>query len=203
MFIRLVAGVKILLGFGSLIAVYLYAVLNFPEWKELGSVRDYWYATVSAFMGAVIGIFWAEYKFYMRLRKRVKKNLELLEESINFNIYLLGVGFTQIKSGKIQNFPLDSITLNERIGRLVDLLPVGIRERLNWERFQLEHLIKKVDYINLRHPTTDKGIKVELSEVNDLLSHLNKTQNSLRKLGKEVSELRDTYQSSEMDGLLR
>lgn len=161
--------------------------LSVADW--IFSWRDYWFATVSAVIGVLIGIFLTRWRFKKDAVILRSRRIESLKQALKFNIRLLDDSLSWIceKHG-LGNFPLDSPTLGDRISACVDDFEPKFLTDLNWERFQLDHLTFKLAQANIKvSSTTDTEMVRHV--LSDLSGHLRQTRANL-------SNLLDTCESN-------
>jgi hypothetical protein len=107
------------------------------------SGKDYWYATVSALLGALIGISWTKRQF-KRLKENEKRRcVSRLRESLQFNVDRLNQAHDQLQGSVFPNYPLDTAQLNHWLTEAHDLLPAQLLKNLDWHRYQLDHISSK------------------------------------------------------------
>lgn len=160
------------------------------------SPKDYWYATISALIGVIIGIGWAKRKWRLELEadrqalkqnivKAFRSNLGGIDQCIKFL-----TGTPQI----IPNYRLDSLTVSHLLlsGRGL-FHDQGLFDRFNWQRYQLDHINAKLDYLHLYLALTASGGAADAGMVqqhySSLVSHLQITK-------KEISELLEAHEGN-------
>lgn len=158
----------------------MFHIACIPDW--VFSWRDYWFATVSAVIGVLIGIFLTQRRFKKDSIILRSRRVESLKQSLKFNIRLLDDSLSWIcdKHG-LGNFPLDPSTLGDRISACVDDFDPKFLTDLNWERFQLDHLTFKITQTNIKVSSTTDTEKVR-QILSDLSDHLRQTRASLSSL---------------------
>ena len=114
----------------------------------LWSPKDYWYAIVSAFIGAYIGILWTKKQFAVQKEEEKKNCVKRLELCIKFNLERLAQAKTQLENNTVPNYPLDTFQFNHWLAESRDLIAPELVRDLNWQRFQLDHVSSKFVVVN-------------------------------------------------------
>lgn len=109
----------------------------------LWSLKDYWYATVSAVIGAMIGISWTKAQFRRQKLSEKQRCVQRLRESLQFNVERLNQAHGQLQENMFPNYPLDTAQLNHWLTEAHDLLPAELLKNLDWQRYQLDHISSK------------------------------------------------------------
>ena len=112
------------------------------------SVKDYWYAVVSALIGAAIGIGWTIRHFKMQQREASNRCLARLRECLSFNIDRLNQAKGQLEKNEVPNYPLDTVQLNYWLAQSHDIVPADLIRALDWQRYQLDHISSKIVTVN-------------------------------------------------------
>ena len=155
----------------------------------LWSPKDYWYATISALIGVLIGIGWTNRKWKLELEadrqalkqnivKAFRSNLGGIDQAIKFL-----TGTPQI----IPNYRLDSLTISHLLLSGRDLFhDQALFDHFNWQRYQLDHINAKLDYLHIHLALTAStgGIDTGLAhrEYSSLVSHLQTTKSEISQL---------------------
>jgi hypothetical protein len=102
-----------------------------------------------------------------------------------------GLGFLQSKPPTIPNYRLDTVTIGHILLNGRDLFPTDkMFDDFNWQRYQLEHINTKLDYLHLYFSTSGgRPTMVAVHEFDSLVAHLKTTQ-------REISEMLSSYESS-------
>lgn len=109
----------------------------------LWSPKDYWYAVVSAVIGAGIGISWTNGQFRKQRVRDAAKCLSRLRACLAFNIERLNQAIGQLQQNIIPNYPLDTAQLNHWLSQSHGVIPDNLLRSLDWQRYQLDHLSSK------------------------------------------------------------
>src|SRR5260221_7010868 len=132
----------------------------------LWSPKDYWYATISALIGAGIGIAWAKRQWRLKLeaeRQALKQNIVKAFRS-NLGGIDQAIKFLTGTPQKIPNYRLDSLTVSHLLlsGRELFHSP-ELFDHFNWQRYQLDHINAQMDYLHIylaltaSNANTDRG----------------------------------------------
>lgn len=162
----------------------IFSLAYLPDWML--SVKDYWFAFVSAVAGVGIGIWLTERRFAKSETIRKERRIHALLESVRLNLDLIDIAlsFTDLKG--LGNFPMDGATLGARISACVDDLPAGTIKSLNWERFQLDHIAFKVLVANIT--VSNAGhIPTSPTSLSDVSNHLQATKENLTSLSAQIT----------------
>ncbi|QDU13800.1 hypothetical protein CA11_15860 [Gimesia maris] len=111
------------------------------------SWKDYWYATVSALLGSAIGIGFTVWMFNRQLEKEKLRCVDRLKKCVEFNLELLGNAQNQLSADvnrSFPNFPFDTNQFNHWLTQSYDILDEDLFKRLNWQRYQLDHVSYKI-----------------------------------------------------------
>src|SRR5688572_20618389 len=106
--------------------------LNFSEFF-VG--KDYWYAIVSAFIGAMLGIGYTRWDLKRQRRKEQMLCVKRLRECLSFNVDRLNQASDLLQQGKIPNYPLDTGQLNYWLTQSHDILEHDLFASLDWQRY--------------------------------------------------------------------
>lgn len=112
------------------------------------SFKDYWYAVVSAVIGAAIGIGWTIRQFRAQQCRAADRCLARIRECISFNIDRLNQAKGQLKTKVVPNYPLDTAQLNFWLAQSHDILPADLIRAIDWQRYQLDHISTKFVAVN-------------------------------------------------------
>lgn len=158
------------------------------------SPKDYWYATISALIGVIIGIGWAKRQW----RREREADRQALKQNIvkAFRLSLGGIDqcikFLTSAPPIIPNYRLDSLTVSHLLlsGRGL-FHNQELFDQFNWQRYQLDHINAKLDYLHiylaLTASTGSVDTRMAQSEYNSLVSHLHITK-------KEISALLEAHE---------
>ena len=153
------------------------------------SWKDYWYAAVSALIGVVSGIRWADRQWRLKVeadRQALKQNIVKAFRS-NLGGIEQAIKFLTSTPQIIPNYRLDSLTVSHLLLSGRDLFhDQDLFDHFNWQRYQLDHINAKLDYLHLHLALTAStgGIDIELAhrEYSSLVSHLRITQTEISAL---------------------
>ena len=112
------------------------------------SPKDYFYAIISAVIGTLLGIWWARRQFQKQKDEEARQVLSDIVDSLNFNKERSVQAIGQLNSHTIPNYPLDGSRLSSLIQMASGRLPSELIRRLDWHRFQLDHITSKLTVIN-------------------------------------------------------
>ena len=159
--------------------------------RSFFTLKDFFYALFSALTGVIIGVLWAEWKWK---RQYTKENIRLranLVQAFRFNLDRLtqSIGYMKNPQRVVPNFRLDTPIVNHLLfgGRKLFDDP-NLFERFNWQRYQLEHINAKLDYLHTmlaQDPSLSSN--VSQCEYSSVLRHMENTQ-------QEVSDLLSEYE---------
>ena len=124
-------------------SLVLFGCLPAPWLASLFSLENYWYAIVSAVIGAGLGIAWTIRHFRNEQQRARQTCLRRLRASINFNLERLEQARGQLADGIVPSYPLDTAQMNHWIAQAHDFLPEELLRHLDWQRFQLDHISAK------------------------------------------------------------
>jgi hypothetical protein len=110
------------------------------DFSWLWSPKDYWYAIVSALIGAFIGILWTLRHFAQQQARHRVLCLSRLRACLEFNLERLNQARGQLAHDEIPNYPLDTAQLNHWLTESHDFIPQELLRNLDWQRFQLDHI---------------------------------------------------------------
>lgn len=109
---------------------------------------DWFFAFVSALMGTLLGIGFAEIRYSYIGKKQKKLSLDNLYKTLVHVRQLLDQSKRQLtedlKTDGIPNFTLDTSTLLNRISKSEEYISNDLWVRLNGLRYQMEHLNNKL-----------------------------------------------------------
>lgn len=112
------------------------------------SYKDYWYALVSALIGAAIGICWTIRQFKAQQHQAANRCLDRLRKCLSFNIDRLNQAKVQLEKSEIPNYPLDTAQLNYWLAQSHDILAANLIRDIDWQRYQLDHISSKFVTVN-------------------------------------------------------
>ncbi|MBI2511248.1 MAG: hypothetical protein HYV96_04675 [Opitutae bacterium] len=114
----------------------------------LWSPKDYFYAIVSAVIGALLGILWAKLEFAAQQKKEAEKVRLGIIDTLKFNKERAEQANEQLKNGGMPNYPLDGARLSSLILPAHGLLSDELLLRVDWHRYQLDHITSKLAVVN-------------------------------------------------------
>ncbi len=114
----------------------------------LWSLKDYFYATVSACIGAWLGILWAKRQFANQQKKEAEKVRLGIIDTLKFNKERAEQAKELLAKGGMPNFPLDGARLSSLILPAHGLVSNDLLRRLDWHRYQLDHITSKLLVVN-------------------------------------------------------
>ena len=112
-----------------------------PDWML--SFKDYWFAVVSAAIGAAISIAWTIRQFKLEKRSRQNRAMRMLKDCVDFNLERLRQAENQLGDKIVPNYPLDTSQMNYWLTECADILPDTIVRDLDSQRYELDHLSQK------------------------------------------------------------
>lgn len=118
------------------------------ELSWLFSPKDYFYAVVSAGIGAWLGIIWAQSQFKAQKRKEEEKVRVGIVDTLKFNKERATQAKEQLAKGGMPNYPLDGARLSSLILPAHGFIPDKLLRELDWHRYQLEHITAKLFVVN-------------------------------------------------------
>lgn len=153
---------------------------NLDFWWLL-SVKDYWYAVVSAGIGAFIGIKWAKSESKRVFESLAHRNKDLLKTIIDFNLKQLKQIIDGYKedSVEIPSYSLEHQAFSARIEANVDNYSKDLIEKLAWQKYQMQHVENKIVFLNVARPADTEKLRSQLS---DLFSHVSTLHQELSAL---------------------
>lgn len=159
----------------------------------LWSPKDYWYAFVSALLGASIGIWWTLRHFQQQRMKHRILCLSRLRDCVQFNLERLNQAKGQLAENVIPNYPLDTFQLNHWITQSHDFIPLELLRNLDCQRYQLDHISSKFVVINSAFVNQAGNTVIVQGQqqyfdalVASLAQHVEKTLNVLPHLLKQI-----------------
>ncbi|MBA4192171.1 MAG: hypothetical protein C0467_29700 [Planctomycetaceae bacterium] len=121
----------------------LFADGEAPQVHWFFSLKDYWYAIVSAFIGAMLGITYTRWDIARQRRKEQMLCVKRLRECLTFNVDRLNQASNLLQAASIPNYPLDTGQLNYWLTQSHDILQHDLFVALDWQRYQLDHISSK------------------------------------------------------------
>ena len=120
---------------------------------EFLSLKDYWYAFVSAILGCLGGITWAERQAkYERLRKnRVAR--DALIQAIELIVQLANQASSQFRSG-YPNFPLEIQRAATLCNQIAEFNDKNLRGEIEGLLYQCSHYNAKLTVVNTAYMTS-------------------------------------------------
>ena len=141
---------------------------------------------VGGFAGFVIGILWSNRQFRQERIEQSKLLRKNLIKGFRFNLDRIqqSLGYLQKNEPIIPNFRLDTSTVGHILFTGRNLFPDETWfDKFNWQRYQLEHINAKLDYIQLNLNPQDKGqMALFQQKYVDLITHLLTTKRELTEL---------------------
>ena len=139
------------------------------------------FAGLSAFMGVLLGVAWSN-----RQRKRDRKHqLQVLRDNLvkafrsNLDRIAQCIAYLEKIPPIIPNFRLDTSTVVHILFNGRELYAnEGLFERFSWQRYQLEHINAKLDYVH----TYLGNASLSQAALASLLQHLRVTQRDITNL---------------------
>jgi hypothetical protein len=128
-----------------------------PNLTGLLSLENYWYAFVSAVLGATLGIAWTIGHFRRERRQARRNCLTRLRACLEFNLDRLSQAKGQLAQGIVPSYPLDTAQMNHWITEAYDFVSEDLLHHLDWQRFQLDHITSKFIVANTVVVTTAGG----------------------------------------------
>lgn len=152
----------------------------------LTSMRDYFFASVSAFLGVLLGIGWTEWRAAQRLKADRARLRSDLIKAFRFNVERISQCLDYFSRTPVvmPNFRFDTDTLSQILyhGRtLFDSEQVF--DSYNWQRYQLVHLNAKLDYIHTYLSGAQGPLQSVLPQaIQSLVQHLTTTKSEIEAL---------------------
>lgn len=144
------------------------------------TIKDFFYAFLSAGMGTVLGVVWSTWVLNNKVKKQSQNNKTFLKNIVQSNINLLGIALSLINDErKLPNFPLDSATFAKRIDSNIDNYSKDTIVLLAQARYQLDHLNNKIAFANSTAAPTTTGIAVAPHSLVDISQHAQNIRKSL------------------------
>lgn len=147
------------------------------------------FAFLSAFAGTVFGVLWARQQWKRDRVARARQLRANLIKAFRFNLDRIAqcLDYLQRSPVVIPNFRLDTATPAQVLlsGREL-FADEGLFDRFDWQRYQLDHINAKLDYLHT-HIATGSSSHVSPSPLDSLLQHLTVTQ-------RDITQLLDDYQ---------
>lgn len=119
-----------------------------PDLSWLLSGKDYFYATISAVIGALIGIYWTKAQSRNQKNQENEKIRVSILDSLRFNQERGIQAKAQLDGGGMPNYPLDGTRLSNLVVQAHGYLSPETLKNLDWHRFQLDHITAKLGVIN-------------------------------------------------------
>ena len=139
------------------------------------------FAFLSALSGVVIGILWGRRQLASDRAQRIEILRANLVKAFRFNLDRIDqcLDYLQRAPPVIPNFRLDTATPTHILLMGRELFSdQGMFERFSWQRYQLDHLNAKLDYLH-GHLASDSGTRLTPSPYDSLLQHLKVTQRDI------------------------
>jgi hypothetical protein len=141
---------------------------------------------VGGFVGFVIGVIWSNHQLKKERGEQSKLLRKNLVKGFRFNLERIQqcLGYLQKNQPTIPNFRLDASTVGHILfmGRNLFQDETWF-DHFNWQRYQLEHINAKLDYIQLNLNPQDENQKALLQkQYVDLVTHLLTTKRELTEL---------------------
>jgi hypothetical protein len=169
-----------------------------PDWML--SFKDYWFAVISALIGAGISIAWTIWHFKSEKRQRQNRAMRMLKDCVAFNLDRLRQAENQLGNKIVPNYPLDTSQMNYWLTECTDILPNETVRNLDSQRYQLDHLSQKFLIASVPIISTHLSKNNTDSEYSDALVESLRTHVSsiLNELSSVKTEL-DTMASNPID----
>lgn len=142
------------------------------------------FAFLSALAGTMLGVLWARWQWKRDRLAQAQQLRGNLIRAFQFNLERIAQCLEYLHSSPmvIPNFRLDTATpvhiLLMGRGLFTD---VAMFDRFNWQRYQLEHINAKLDYLH-NHVATGLSSHTNPSPVQSLLQHLTVTRQDITQL---------------------
>lgn len=111
-------------------------------------LSNIFFALISAWIGARIGISWTKHQFQEQEKAENEKIRKSILESLNFNRERSTQAKKQLNEGGMPNYPLDGTRLSNLIVQAHGYLAPETLRALDWHRYQLDHITAKLGVIN-------------------------------------------------------
>lgn len=119
-----------------------------PDSSYLLLLSNVFFALISAWIGARIGISWTKHQFREQEKAENEKIRKSILESLTFNRERSTQAKKQFNEGGMPNYPLDGTRLSNLIVQAHGYLAPETLRALDWHRFQLDHITAKLGVIN-------------------------------------------------------
>lgn len=148
--------------------------------------KEFLHDVIGSLLGLVVGVLWSEWKWK---RDRAEQSRLLRRNLIKaFKFALGGIGqcldYLQKPQPIIPNFRLDTSTVGHILFTGRDLFQdEAMFDRFNWQRYQLEHINAKLDYIHIYITSTDDShMELVRHEFDSLVGHLKISQTEISQM---------------------
>ena len=157
------------------------------------SPKDYWYAIISALIGAMIGIWFTIWHLKKQQHEQSLLCVERLKSCIENNIDLLQKA-KKISADKKEfpNFPFDTAQFNHWLTQSHDVLDAELFKKLDWQRYQLDHISHKISIGNISillistGTPTQQNMQFLNSMYDEVLAHFDTVIRDLTDLSKQI-----------------
>lgn len=156
------------------------AMYSVCEFTWLWSPKDYWYALVSALVGAGIGIWWTIKHFERQELQQRKRCLASLKRCIEFNLERLKQSQEQLEKNVVPNYCFDTSQFNYWITQSHGTVSADLLRKIDWQRFQLDHISAKFMAVNAALLASGGTLKVDAIPL--LGEHIGKVMEELATL---------------------
>ncbi len=142
------------------------------------------FAFVSAFSGVMLGVLWSRRQWRREIAAQAKRLREHLVAAFRFNLERIDqcLDYLGREDPVIPNFRLDTATPTYVLlsGRH-HFLDSSLFDRFSWQRYQLEHINAKLDYLHL-HLSAGSIAQLSPSPFESLTRHLEVAKKDITKL---------------------
>ena len=156
-------------------------------------ILNLFFAGLSACLGLLLGVWWAKRQLARDRQRQLESLRANLIKAFRFNLARIDqcLDYLQKKPPVIPNFRLDTETVIYILFSGRGLFPdESLFDRFSWQRYQLEHINARLDYLHAYLPSTvgtpeQKGLANSAYE--SLVQHLRVTR-------RDISELIEDYE---------
>jgi hypothetical protein len=153
--------------------------------------KEFLHDFIGSFIGLVIGVLWSDWKWKRDRAEQSKLLRSNLVKSFRFNLDRIQqcLDYLHKTPPLIPNFRMDTSTVGHILFTGRDLFRgEALFDRFNWQRYQLEHINAKLDYIHIYLTSSDDNhIELARREFGSLVGHLKISQ-------KEISQMIGDYE---------
>ena len=136
------------------------------------SLRDYWYATVSAVIGCLIGIQWAKAQQKRQRAQKDKESRAALLVAIDRILNLAGQAIEKFENGGQPNFPLEHHRPALLCDRVSEFRDKYLRGEIEGFLYQCSHYNAKLTTVNAAYMTAlvTKSSSPLLKDYSDMMA---------------------------------